>query len=145
MIFNFVSKFVSERDCVLACAHTKQAKKKRWKWGRAVSDELHSVFVSSFFGEILAKFWPEKYGFEFRPIQRIFRGGKMGSNSPHFEEKKFQIARFLWLVRVGSQGYRKFPIFFYFHSQIWLNRFMDDHFSYITKLGEKNTLGAFTS
>jgi len=40
--------------------------------GRTVTDELHSVFVSSFFGEIFAKFWSEKYGFEFRPIQRNF-------------------------------------------------------------------------
>jgi hypothetical protein len=41
---------------VLACAPTKQAKKKALKMGRAVTDELHSVFVSSFFGEIFAKF-----------------------------------------------------------------------------------------
>jgi hypothetical protein len=56
MIFNFVSKFVSERECVLACAHTKQAKKKALKMGRAVGGELHSVFLSSFFGQIFAKF-----------------------------------------------------------------------------------------
>jgi hypothetical protein len=48
---------VRERASVLAClrAHT-TSQKKALKMGRAVTDELHSVFVSSFFGEIFAKF-----------------------------------------------------------------------------------------
>jgi hypothetical protein len=40
--------------------------------GHAVTDKLYSVFVSSFFGEIFAKFWAEKYGFDCWRIQRNF-------------------------------------------------------------------------
>jgi hypothetical protein len=50
---------VTERASVGACllrAHKTSQKKKALKMVRTVTDELHSVFVSSFFGEIFAKF-----------------------------------------------------------------------------------------
>jgi hypothetical protein len=65
------------------------------------------------------------------------------------KKKSFQIARFLCLVPVGSQEYRRIPVFFFFFllsylfcSQIWLNHLMDDdrHFSYITKLTQKTSM-----
>jgi len=55
------------------------------------------------------------------------------------------MVRFLLLVPVGSQKYRKIYIFFYFHisstcGQIWLNHFRDDsHLDYITKLEKETT------
>jgi hypothetical protein len=54
MIFNFVSKFVSERECVLACAHTKQAKKKGVENGGAPSVVSFTQYLFPLF---LAKFW----------------------------------------------------------------------------------------
>jgi hypothetical protein len=49
---------VRDRLSVLAClrAHKTSQKKIALKMGRAVTDKLHSVFLSSFLGEILAKF-----------------------------------------------------------------------------------------
>jgi hypothetical protein len=60
------------------------------------------------------------------------------------KKKIIPIARFLLLVPVDSQKYRKILIFSYFHmstcDQIWLNHFQDDsHLGYITKL-KKETL-----
>jgi hypothetical protein len=64
-------------------------------------------------------------------------------------KKNLQIARFLLLVPVGSQKYRKDFILSYLHistcGQIWLNHFPDDsHLGYITKL-EKETPGPESS
>ncbi len=82
-------------------------------------------------------------------IKRIIHG----NNIARFRRKKgFQIARFLLLVPVCSQEYRRILCFFCFFCfflflwllsylvwrHIWLNHLMDDrHFSYITKLGKK--------
>jgi hypothetical protein len=51
---------------------------------------LGSLFC--FAGEFLPNFRPEKYGFN---LCRGFIMVKNDTNSPDFEEKKFQIARFL--------------------------------------------------
>jgi hypothetical protein len=69
---------------------------------------------------------------------------KMAPNSPDFEIFFLPIARFLLLVPIGSQKYRKILIFSYFHistcGQIWLIHFQDDSpLGYITKL-KKETL-----
>jgi len=45
-------------------------------------------------------------------IQGIFNERK-SPNSPNFERKKFQIARFLWWVLIGSQKYKKILSFFF--------------------------------
>ncbi len=81
----------------------------------------------------------------FGPIGRIFHE-KNGPSSSDFEKKILPITRFLLLVPVGSQKYRKIFIFSYFHistcGQIWLNHFQDDsHLGSITKL-EKEPCGA---
>ncbi len=77
----------------------------------------------------------------FQPIGRIFHE-KNGPNSPDFEKKILPIARFLLLVPIGSQKYKKILIFSYFHistcGQIWLNHF---HLNYITKLEKETLLG----
>jgi len=68
----------------------------------------------------------------------------MAPNSPDFEKIILPIAKFLLLVLVSSQKYRKILFFSYFHistcGPIWLNHFTDDsHLGYITEL-EKETL-----
>jgi hypothetical protein len=60
-----------------------------------------------FYRRILAKIW-------FQPIGRIFHD-KNGPKSLDFENKFLPIVRFLLLVLVGSQKYRKILIFSYFH------------------------------
>jgi hypothetical protein len=72
-----------------------------------------------FYRRILAKIW-------FQPIGRIFHE-KNGPNSLDSKNKFLPMVRFLLLVPVGSQKYRKIYIFSYFHittcGQIWLITF----------------------
>jgi len=87
---------------------------------------------------LLVSFLPTPY------LKNMISTYRNGPNSSDFKKKNLPIARFLLLVPINSQKYRKILIFSCFHistcSQIWLNHFRDDsHLGYITKL-EKETL-----
>ncbi len=127
---------------------TLHRKVKTWPFGSAkwfrptIFAQFAAVGSVSFTGEFSSNPFFEKYDFD---LYEGFSILKKGPNSSDFEKKAFTITRFLLLVPIGSQKYRKILIFSYFHKiltcgQIWLNHFQDDsHLGYITK-SEKETL-----
>jgi hypothetical protein len=114
------------------------------KFGSSLVDDCYYVYITTLAFLLLANFRQiPTWKIWFRPKEG-FSMKKNCPNSPDFETKLLSIARFLFLVPVSSQKYRKILIFSYIHistcQQIWLNHFRDDnHLSYITKL-KKETL-----
>ncbi len=102
-------------------------------------------FQGFFYSQIFAEF--------FSTCTKDFSWKKNGPNSPNFEEKYIQIARFFTISFRSSQERRRIryivSTFIYLVcSQIWLNYFLDDHhykFDYITKSLKRNPGGPFIS